>query len=74
MSGNVVTIDADASGHDAVSLTVRNKIRHLPVVDGAGLLCGIVTESDLLRRIIGADAGAKGGVDIRCAITVSRRV
>jgi CBS domain-containing protein len=51
MTGDVVTIDADASGHDAVSLMVRNKIRHLPVVDGDGRLCGIVTDRDLRHRL-----------------------
>jgi acetoin utilization protein AcuB len=55
MTGNVVTIDADASGHDAVSLMVRNKIRHLPVVDRAGRLCGIVTDRDLRHRLFAAD-------------------
>ena len=51
MTGDVVTIDADATGHDAVSLMVSNKIRHLPVVDRAGLLCGIVTDRDLRHRL-----------------------
>jgi len=55
MIGNVVTIDADASGHDAVTLMVRNKIRHVPVVDRAGLLCGIVTDRDLRHRLFAAD-------------------
>ena len=55
MTGNVVTIDADASAHDAVALMVRNKIRHLPVVDDAGLLCGIVTDRDLRHRLFGPD-------------------
>ena len=55
MTGNVVTIDAEASGHDAVELMVRKRIRHLPVVDGGGLLCGIVTDRDLRHRLFGAD-------------------
>jgi acetoin utilization protein AcuB len=55
MTGSVVTIGADASGHDAVSLMVRNKIRHLPVVDDAGLLCGIVTDRDMRHRLFNAD-------------------
>src|SRR5919106_1617135 len=33
MSSGVVTLQTDASCHDAVTLMVRNKIRHLPVVD-----------------------------------------
>jgi acetoin utilization protein AcuB len=55
MTGNVVTINADASAHDAVALMVRNKIRHLPVVDHAGLLCGIVTDRDLRHRLFATD-------------------
>jgi acetoin utilization protein AcuB len=55
MTGNVVTVDADASAHDAVALMVRNKIRHLPVVDHAGRLCGIVTDRDLRHRLFAAD-------------------
>ena len=55
MTGNVVTIGAEASGHDAVELMVRKRIRHLPVLDGEGLLCGIVTDRDLRHRLFGAD-------------------
>ena len=55
MTGNVVTIGAEASGHDAVELMVRKRIRHLPVLDGDGLLCGIVTDRDLRHRLFGAD-------------------
>jgi acetoin utilization protein AcuB len=51
MTGGVVTIDPEASGHDAVALMVRNKVRHLPVVDRAGRLCGIVTDRDLRHRL-----------------------
>lgn len=51
MSGNVVTVGADASCHDAVALMVRNKIRHLPVVDREGVLCGVVTDRDLRHQL-----------------------
>jgi acetoin utilization protein AcuB len=51
MSGRVVTIGAGASCHDAVQLLVRNKIRHLPVVDSEGRLCGIVTDRDLRHHL-----------------------
>jgi acetoin utilization protein AcuB len=55
MTGNVVTVDANASCHHAVTEMVRNKIRHLPVVDAAGLLCGIVTDRDLRHRLFAPD-------------------
>jgi acetoin utilization protein AcuB len=51
MTSHVVTVDAEASGHDAVALMVRNKVRHLPVVDRAGQLCGVVTDRDLRHRL-----------------------
>lgn len=51
MSGSVVTVAAEASCHDAVTLMVRNKIRHLPVVSRDGLLCGIVTDRDLRHHL-----------------------
>ena len=55
MTSAVVTVDADASGHDAVALMVRKKIRHLPVVDRTGLLCGVVTDRDLRHHLFGPD-------------------
>jgi acetoin utilization protein AcuB len=51
MSPDIVTIAADASCHDAVTLMVRSKIRHLPVVDRDGRLSGVVTDRDLRHRL-----------------------
>lgn len=55
MTSAVVTVDADASGHDAVALMVGKKIRHLPVVDRTGLLCGVVTDRDLRHHLFSPD-------------------
>lgn len=55
MTSAVITVDPEASGHDAVALMVRNKVRHLPVVDHAGLLCGVVTDRDLRHRLFSPD-------------------
>jgi len=55
MTGNVVTVDASTSCHDAVRLMVRSKIRHLPVVNSTGALCGIVTDRDLRHRLFAPD-------------------
>lgn len=63
MSRNVITVAPDASCHDAITLMTRDKIRHLPVVGSDGALCAWVVFSD--------QNGAKGGLDIRCGITVS---
>jgi len=51
MTSGVVTVEARASCHDAVTQMVRNKIRHLPVVEGTGTLCGIVTDRDLRHQL-----------------------
>jgi acetoin utilization protein AcuB len=51
MSRNVVTVAPDASCHDAITLMVRDRIRHLPVVDADGGLRGIVTDRDLRHQL-----------------------
>ncbi len=57
MSRDVATVGVAGSCREAVSRMVTRKIRHLPVVDG-GRVVGIITETDLLRRI--CRAGAPG--------------
>lgn len=51
MSRDVVTITTSESCHDAIALMHRKRIRHLPVVDEAGGLAGIVTDRDLRHRL-----------------------
>ncbi len=51
MSRNVTTIEASASCREAVALMYREKIRHLPVVNAAGQVVGIVTDRDLRHRL-----------------------
>ena len=51
MSRNVVTTRMSESLRDAVARMSRAKVRHLPVVDGAGHLVGIVTDRDLRHRL-----------------------
>jgi acetoin utilization protein AcuB len=55
MSRDVMTIGAAESCHDAVERMHRARIRHLPVVDGAGSLVGIVTDRDLRHRLFRPD-------------------
>jgi CBS domain-containing protein len=50
MTRDVITVTPDASIVEAANLMLRHHISGLPVVDGAGRLTGIVTESDFLRR------------------------
>jgi CBS domain-containing protein len=55
MSSPVTTVDADQPLEAAARLMLEAKLGSLPVID-QGRLAGIVTETDLLRRIIGDDA------------------
>jgi CBS domain-containing protein len=47
----VVSIDSDATVHEAVAKLVQNNIGSLPVVDHDGRLIGIFAERDVLRLI-----------------------
>lgn len=50
MTFRVLTIRPDATVFDAASLMLKRRISGLPVVTGDGVLVGMLTESDLLRR------------------------
>jgi CBS domain-containing protein len=52
MSRNVLTVSGSESCHEAAARMFRGKIRHLPVVDGHGVLVGIVTDRDLRHRLL----------------------
>lgn len=61
MARLLVTVGPEATLHRAVSLMLKHRISGLPVVDTAGKLLGVLSESDLLRH---AGAGADwNGVD-----------
>ena len=51
MTKGVRTIEATATCHDAMEMMVKGKVRHLPVVDRAGGLVGIVTDRDLRHHL-----------------------
>src|SRR5215467_10120551 len=50
MSTHVVSIAPDANVLEAVRLMLQKHISGLPVIDRSGMLVGIVTEGDFLRR------------------------
>lgn len=50
MTRRVVSVGTEASVLEAIRLMLQHKISGLPVVDGEGLIVGIVTEGDFLRR------------------------
>ena len=50
MTKLVVSVPPTATLQDAVDLMVSHGISGLPVIDGQGILMGMVTEGDILRR------------------------
>ena len=57
MSMEVVTIDAKATLLEAVTLLINSQESALPVIDDSDSLVGIVSEFDLIRHVMGSDAG-----------------
>jgi CBS domain-containing protein len=57
MSLEVVTIDAKATLLEAVTLLINSHESALPVLDDHASLVGIVSEFDLIRHVMGSDAG-----------------
>ncbi len=49
MTHHVITIDQDAPIEDAANLMVTRKIGGLPVVDHAGKVTGVITETDIFK-------------------------
>lgn len=49
MTPNPICITPQETLQDAMELMMRKHIRHLPVVDAAGVLIGLVTDRDLRR-------------------------
>ncbi len=50
MAINVITVAPTASVREVATLLLNHHISALPVVDGEGLLVGIISEGDLVRR------------------------
>lgn len=48
---NVITASTDASVNDVVGLLTKHKIGAIIVTDGAGAVCGIISERDIVRDI-----------------------
>lgn len=49
MTIDPVTVAAEATVEDAEELLRRNRVSGLPVVDGAGRLVGVISQTDLLH-------------------------
>jgi CBS domain-containing protein len=50
MTRRVISIAPEAGIRDAMELMLRNHISGLPVIDGGGVLVGVLSETDFLRR------------------------
>ncbi|MBL6932618.1 MAG: CBS domain-containing protein [Rhodospirillales bacterium] len=48
MTGNLQTISPDASPEEALKRMTEGKFRHMPVVDDAGKILGVISQRDLL--------------------------
>ncbi|MEU6200110.1 CBS domain-containing protein [Streptomyces sp. NPDC047061] len=55
MNAPAVTVHADATLAEAARIMARRGVRRLPVVDGGGVLQGIVSRADLLKVFLRAD-------------------
>jgi CBS domain-containing protein len=52
MRGKAVVISAEASVQELATLMVKKEVNPVPVVDADGLLCGIVSRSDLVKLMV----------------------
>lgn len=55
MSAPAVTLGPQRPASDAANLMIDRQINRLPVVDGDGVLIGIVTRADLVRAFVRSD-------------------
>src|SRR5579871_2852402 len=51
MSTPCLTIKIDASLEDCCQILELHRVRRLPVVDDSGVLCGIVSQADIARKV-----------------------
>lgn len=52
MTPRPITISQDATLGEAAEIMLEHKISGLPVVNGTGQLVGIITESDIFRKVV----------------------
>lgn len=59
MTPNPMTISPNQTINEAANIMLKKRISGLPVVDGDGRICGIITESDIFRMIVLHDWGSE---------------
>jgi CBS domain-containing protein len=52
MSSPVVTVGPEDEVHRCMQIMTERRIRHLPVLDGAGDMIGVISIGDLVRGVI----------------------
>ncbi|MFN3979123.1 MAG: CBS domain-containing protein [Caldilinea sp.] len=62
MTHNVLTINQNMPIEDAASLMVNHKIGGLPVVDDAGVIVGVITETDIFKAFVEMLGGGQPGL------------
>jgi CBS domain-containing protein len=55
MSHKVVTVLPETSAAEVARLMKKKKVNRIPVVDGNGVLCGIIARDDLINYLAGID-------------------
>lgn len=50
MTPEPLSVEPDASAAEVTEIMRRLQVRHVPVIDGAGALVGIISDRDILRR------------------------
>ena len=58
MTSAVVSVGPDEPIDQVQALMERKHIRHVPVVDGAGRVLGVVSQRDVIQRALLEDTGA----------------
>ncbi len=61
MSTGVVSVQSDATVHEAATMLANSGVSGLPVLDRNGNLVGIVSEADLIERLAAGSDGAPLG-------------
>jgi CBS-domain-containing membrane protein len=56
MSADVITLRSDTSLGECLRVVTDRRIRHLPVVDAAGKVVGVLSIGDLVRAVVAQQA------------------
>lgn len=69
MTKTPITVPLDYTVEETAEILLNNKISGVPVVDTAGVLAGVITQSDLFRAMISLTGGSKEGIQLAFEVT-----